>query len=161
MTFSSRISMGFLIPFGFAIVSALAPAQSLADECTGASCEGKDPLLMGCSADAYYLDMGEVHDLTKPEGETLIGTMTLYYSPTCDAKWSTLMGLSELPSTIASAVLDDGAGGLFGANSRTVTFLGGVYVRSFMSSGSRTVAACAKLEYPDVGRSGQGCTGAY
>ena len=161
MNILSRTPRRFLTAAGFAALFCLLPAQSRADECSGDSCESKDPLLMGCTADAYYLDFTEVIDSSKPVGEQAIGNITLYYSPTCDAKWAVLLGQSELPSTKATASLDDGAGGVLGLKSKTVSTIAGVFVRSLMTSGGHIVSACATLEYPDSGRIGQGCTAPY
>jgi hypothetical protein len=52
--------------------------------CYGASCNGRDPIAMGCNADAATRKSANI---LNPSG-AIIGRVELRYSAVCNAKWS-------------------------------------------------------------------------
>ncbi|MGW7582393.1 DUF2690 domain-containing protein [Kitasatospora sp. NPDC054768] len=70
---------------GLAAPTASAATPRVTAGCYGSSCNGQDPVDMGCSPDAYTV---ESVDSAK-------GTIELRYSPSCKANWARISGASN------------------------------------------------------------------
>lgn len=82
----------------------ISPPTAMAAGCTGSSCNGKSPTVMGCSADAVTVN--SVVDEDHASGGTFgRQVVQLRYSRSCNAFWSrataTAGGTARVTSTVA------------------------------------------------------------
>lgn len=61
----------------------ISPIPARAAGCSGTGCNGKDPIAMGCSNDAYTVTSA---DIKNGSGQT-IGRVDLRWSPSCQTNW--------------------------------------------------------------------------
>ncbi|MGW7446643.1 DUF2690 domain-containing protein [Kitasatospora sp. NPDC054795] len=70
---------------GLAAPTASAATSRVTAGCYGSSCNGLDPVDMGCSPDAYTVE----------SVASTLGTIELRYSPSCRANWARISGASN------------------------------------------------------------------
>jgi hypothetical protein len=51
--------------------------------CSGTGCDGKDPVQMGCSGDAYTVNSADIRN----SSNQVIGRVDLRWSPSCKTNW--------------------------------------------------------------------------
>ncbi len=155
-----RISMLTLWAFALVLFAAHNPKPAWAEACTASSCESKDAASMQCDRDALVLEIADIVDTSQLENN-ILGTVTFYYSPRCRAKWSSVMGASEHPITVAFATLYDGVGKIVGGRGKRFSLSTGALVTSLMTDSRHIVTACGRIMHPASSRGGQGCTSAH
>ncbi|MFJ8435528.1 DUF2690 domain-containing protein [Kitasatospora sp. NPDC094019] len=69
---------------GLAAPTASAAVTRATAGCYGSSCNGKDPVDMGCNTDAYTVE----------SAYSAKGTIELRYSPSCRSNWARISGTS-------------------------------------------------------------------
>lgn len=77
--------------------------------CSGTGCNGQDPEVMGCAADAFTMASAPIHDAYN---NTNVGTVDIRYSPTCKTNWgrATMSLYTENVATwTVGVVLQDGS----------------------------------------------------
>ncbi|MFE7590761.1 DUF2690 domain-containing protein [Kitasatospora sp. NPDC057512] len=70
---------------GFAVPAASAATPQVTAGCYASSCSGRDPIQMGCNADAYTVE----------SVSSAYGTIELRYSSSCKANWARISGASN------------------------------------------------------------------
>lgn len=127
--------------------------------CFERTCERKDPSVTGCDKDAVRRG---ISDLKSSKDGTVLGSITSWYSPICNAKWATFVALTETTGTSADIVLvddTDGAVTLYGYKRLYFFGVTTALITSTMTEGNRVVFACGNLGYSDY--RGHGCTSSY
>ncbi|MFE6056064.1 DUF2690 domain-containing protein [Kitasatospora sp. NPDC056446] len=69
---------------GLSAPTASAATHQVTGGCYGSSCDDKDPVDTGCSADAFTVD----------SASSALGTVELRYSPSCRANWARIYDTS-------------------------------------------------------------------
>lgn len=70
-----------------AAASVALTGTAFAGTCVGESCTGKSPVDAGCHLDGQVIDQQAIREYTQPA--TVLGVLTLWGSPSCDANWVT------------------------------------------------------------------------
>lgn len=91
----AAVLIGLALVGGMALASAT-PAQA-GVKCYENTCTGKDPNAMGCAADA----------ITESSSVTVVGTLSLRFSPSCEAAWAKLTDAGISPQKIWVHNTDD------------------------------------------------------
>lgn len=78
----TRFAGASLLVIGLALVTIMPMASVQAAGCSGTGCDGKDPMAMGCSGDAYTVTSANINS----SGQT-IGRVDLRWSPNCQTNW--------------------------------------------------------------------------
>jgi hypothetical protein len=118
--------------------------------CNGANCAGRDPQGMGCSTDAYPVQVVWVDRLGYMEG------LELRYSPACNANWARLTARSYNGAWVSLCVVND-------ANRNDIQCINGVrngWLWSPMIDGHKRVFASVGYSL-DAGGSGNARTDAF
>lgn len=87
----------------------LSPAQTASVSCSSTACNGKSPYVTGCSADGtpVYSSDAPIRSLG---GNTGLGTVRLYWSPTCQTNWAVVKYTAASgPSTAFVQAIVEGA----------------------------------------------------
>ena len=102
--------------------------------CLGVTCNFKDPIALGCDADAYTVSQAEIPGVVRA---------AVRYSPTCQAAWARGVNLTTVPGrTINAEILRSD-----GSFSSRLAFYPTTAITSLMLYvGSNTVKAYATLQ---------------
>jgi Protein of unknown function (DUF2690) len=115
--------------------------SAAAASCRGSSCNGKNPVTMGCAADAVTIN--SVVDEDRASGGTFgRQVVQLRYSRKCNASWSRVTGTAGGTAAVTSSAAY--MGGYKSSTQRTRSSSGSVY--SKMRAGS-AINSCGRTSY--------------
>jgi len=74
-----------LIAVAFGLLTEIAVAPAAAATCSGSGCNGLNPITTGCTTGAYVVGETDIYDTFSSD---YIGSVQLWWSPTCETAWS-------------------------------------------------------------------------
>ena len=118
----------------FALPTSASAAPLAIPGCFGATCNFKDPMTMGCDADAYTVSLAEIPGVVRA---------AVRYSPSCQAAWARGVNLSFVYGrTITAQILR--SDGTF--TSRLAYYPNSAITSLMLYVGANTVKATATLQ---------------
>lgn len=143
----------------FALILSCLSVATYGADCYGTSCEGGDPVELGCAVDGVVVD----NEIIWAQGYLDLGQVSLYYSQTCRAAWTQVTS-NYNPTYINATVSNNRTGGLSSISGSGVSFIRSKMVYAQNSSASILIGSGAihtyveVIETCDVGGSPQPCT---
>ena len=138
-----------LVAVVFGLLTEIPVAPAAAATCSGSGCNGLNPITTGCSTGAYVVSETDIYDGFSND---YIGGVQLWWSPTCQAAWSTV--LSDFRAFYVQAAVTSTSPSNSYAQSNNYVYS----ARSPMvyATSASYITACGRIE--DVGVSGIACT---
>jgi hypothetical protein len=131
-----------------AVPTTISAGSAAAATCYGSTCNGLNHATTGCSADGYVVSDVDLYD----EDSNYVGTVYRYWSPTCQAAWTTVISDYRAPYVQASISSSSPSNSYTRTNPNVYTAISPMVY----ATGVSYTTACGSIH--DYGWSASACT---